>query len=69
MIRPVERVSQHRVGVHDSQALVLINHCNASGEDILALASQIQKDVHDRYNIELEIEPRVFFLIVRINGG
>jgi UDP-N-acetylmuramate dehydrogenase len=48
------------VGIHDKQALVLINHDNATGQDVLDLASQIREDIHKRYGIELEIEPRVY---------
>lgn len=47
------------VGVHDRQALVLINQ-GGSGADILALARQIQVDISARYGVLLEIEPRVY---------
>lgn len=48
-----------KVGVHNHQALVLINHSNGTGKDILALAERIRADVADVYDIELEIEPRI----------
>lgn len=48
-----------RVGVHNRQALVLINHSGGSGEDILALARRIQDDVLKTYGVALEIEPRI----------
>lgn len=48
-----------RVGVHNRQALVLINHSGGSGEDILALARRIQQDVLKTYGVALEIEPRI----------
>lgn len=48
-----------RVGVHNRQALVLVNHSNGSGSDILALAAQIQRDVAHRFGITLEMEPGV----------
>ena len=48
-----------RVGVHNRQALVLVNHSDGSGRDILGLASRIRKDVHARFGIELEMEPGV----------
>lgn len=48
-----------KVGVHNHQALVLINHSNGSGKDILALAERIRADVAEVYGVELEIEPRV----------
>lgn len=48
-----------KVGVHNHQALVLINHSNGTGKDILALAERIRADVADVYGVELEIEPRI----------
>lgn len=48
-----------RVGVHNRQALVLVNHSDGSGQDILGLASRIRKDVLSRFGIELEMEPGV----------
>ncbi|MES3032265.1 MAG: UDP-N-acetylmuramate dehydrogenase [Patescibacteria group bacterium] len=41
------------VGVHDKQALVLVNHGGASGEEILALAKQIIADVKGKFGLEL----------------
>lgn len=41
------------VGVHDKQALVLVNHGNATGEEILTLASQIIADVKEKFGLEL----------------
>lgn len=46
-------------GVHAKQALVLVNYGTATGQQILALAAQIQADVLQRYGVELEIEPNV----------
>lgn len=40
-------------GVHHKQALVLVNHGNASGEAILNLANDIQKAVKKRFGIKL----------------
>ncbi len=48
-----------RVGVHNRQALVLINHNGGAGADILALARRIRADVQARFGVELEMEPRV----------
>lgn len=48
-----------RVGVHNHQALVLVNHSGGSGQDILKLASRIREDVQSRFGIELEMEPGV----------
>ncbi|WP_397303900.1 UDP-N-acetylmuramate dehydrogenase [Nonlabens ulvanivorans] len=43
-------------GVHDKQALVLVNHDNASGQEIIALAKEIQSMVQNRYGITIETE-------------
>ena len=44
-------------GVHEKQALVLINRGGASGADVLKLAQAIQEDVRLRFGVTLEIEP------------
>ncbi|WP_027803488.1 UDP-N-acetylmuramate dehydrogenase [Paraburkholderia dilworthii] len=44
-------------GVHERQALVLVNRGGASGAEVLALARAIQHDVLVRFGVELEIEP------------
>jgi UDP-N-acetylmuramate dehydrogenase len=46
-------------GVHDGQALVLVNRGGATGEQVLALARAIQADVGRRFGVELEMEPVV----------
>jgi UDP-N-acetylmuramate dehydrogenase len=46
-------------GVHEHHALVLVNCGGASGAQIWALAQAIQADVHEKYGITLEPEPRV----------
>ncbi len=43
-------------GVHDRQALVLVNHGNANGADILTLARKITDDVAGKFGIVLEPE-------------
>jgi len=43
-------------GVHDRQALVLVNHGGATGSEVLTLALQIKDSVHARFGIELEAE-------------
>lgn len=43
--------------VYEKQALVLVNHGNASGSDILRLAQAIQADVYKRFDVTLEPEP------------
>jgi UDP-N-acetylmuramate dehydrogenase len=43
--------------VHERQALVLVNRGGASGAEVLALARAIQRDVLERFGVELEAEP------------
>jgi UDP-N-acetylmuramate dehydrogenase len=43
-------------GVHDKQALVLVNKGDASGKDIANLSIQIQNKVFDQFRIRLEPE-------------
>ena len=50
-------------GVHDKQALVLINYGKATGKDIFNLSEEIKKSVNDRFGIELEREVEVVGVI------
>lgn len=50
---------QGDAGVHEQQALVLVNYGTASGADVLALAADIQADILQRFAVLLEIEPVV----------
>lgn len=47
------------VGVHDRQALVLVNHGNGRGRDLLKLSKEIQKSVQSTFGIDLEREVNV----------
>lgn len=47
------------VGVHQHQALVLVNF-GGTGAELLALADNIQSEVQQRFAIALEIEPRIY---------
>ena len=51
--------SRGAVGVHEHQALVLIN-CGGTGAELMALAAEIQNAVAVKFGIELEIEPRLY---------
>lgn len=48
-----------RVGIHNRQALVLINHSGGNGEDVLGLAKEVRESVQNKFGVELEIEPGV----------
>ncbi|MCC5926267.1 MAG: UDP-N-acetylmuramate dehydrogenase [Bacteroidetes bacterium] len=47
-------------GVHDKQALVLVNHGSANGHQILAIAHHIQDRVQNTYGILLEPEVNIY---------
>ncbi|WP_334597107.1 UDP-N-acetylmuramate dehydrogenase [Pseudomonas alvandae] len=44
-------------GVHKLQALVLVNYGDATGLELLDLARRIQKDIAERFQVDLEMEP------------
>lgn len=48
------------VGVHDKQALVLVNAGGATGEEVIRLSEAIQKSVFDKFGIR--ISPEVNFI-------
>ncbi len=45
------------VGMHERQALVLVNHGGAAAEDVLALEAAVRADVQAKFGIALEREP------------
>ena len=52
-------VCENGAGVSQNHALVLVNCGNATGKNIIQLANKIQHEVFEKYQVQLEIEPRV----------
>lgn len=48
-----------KAGVHDKQALVLVNRGGATGADIVRLCEAVQKDVREKFGIEIHPEVNV----------
>ena len=48
------------VGVHTEHALVLVNYGGASADEVMHLAGEIQQSVREAFQLDLEIEPRVY---------
>ncbi|WP_420321842.1 UDP-N-acetylmuramate dehydrogenase [Flagellimonas sp.] len=46
-------------GVHEKQALVLVNHGSATGEELLKLAELIQTTVAQRFDIQISAEVNI----------
>jgi UDP-N-acetylmuramate dehydrogenase len=46
-------------GVHDRQALVLVNLGGATGDDVLALCDAVRKSVMDKFGVEIHPEVNV----------
>ena len=49
-----------RAGVHNKQALVLVNCGGATGKEIIALSEEIQRSVYDKFGVR--IYPEVNFI-------
>jgi len=47
-------------GVHQAQALVLVNYGKASGHELLQLARRIRQDIQDKFSVTLQIEPTIW---------
>lgn len=48
-----------RVGVHERQALVLVNLGGATGAEVLALAREVQARVRERFGIDIDTEVNI----------
>lgn len=48
-----------QVGVHERQALVLVNFGGASGSEVIALARKVQSCVHNKFGIEIATEVNI----------
>ena len=47
-------------GTYDKQALVIINHSNATGKELLLFSNFITEKVHNTYDIKLEKEVNIY---------
>ncbi len=52
-------IRQGSVGVYPHQALVIVNYGGASGEEVIALAREIQASVNEKFGIDIEPEVNV----------
>ena len=48
-----------RAGVHDKQALVLVNRGGATGNEVVALCREIQRDVKEKFGIAISPEVNI----------
>ncbi len=51
---------ENGVGVHDKQALVIVNYGNADGKTVLKFSEKIQKSVFEKFGVKIEREVLVY---------
>lgn len=49
----------HGVGVHEKQALVLVNYASDAGSDIISLAKYVQRNIADKFSVSIIPEVRL----------
>ena len=47
------------VGVHERQALVLVNHGGATGGEVIAFTHEVQEQVREKFGIEIDTEVNI----------
>ncbi len=47
-------------GIHERQALVLVNFGNASGADVFNLSKEVKKSVKEKFGVDLEYEVNIY---------
>lgn len=47
------------IGTYPNQALIIVNYGSKNGNDIINFMKDVQKAVHDKFNIDLEPEVRI----------
>ena len=47
------------VGVHERQALVIVNHGGATGDEVIAFARTVQTRVREKFGIEIDTEVNI----------
>ncbi|MCH5334788.1 MAG: UDP-N-acetylmuramate dehydrogenase [Alistipes sp.] len=52
-------VRQGAVGVHERQALVIVNHGGATGAEVLAFARRVQACVRDKFGVDIDTEVNI----------
>lgn len=48
-----------RAGIHEKQALVIVNLGGATGKDVMELAARVQADVWDKFGIRIDTEVNI----------